>query len=492
MSLRRNIIANYTSQIYVTAVGIVTIPIYIKYMGAEAYGLIGFFAILQAWFSLLDMGLTPTMARESARFNGGASTAIDYRRLARALEGVFAVTALLGGGLMFTLAGTIADKWLNANQLPRHELVGALKIIAIIIALRWMSGLYRGVVTGAEKMVWLSGFNSLIATGRFVLIIPILISIDSSPSFFFSFQLAIALIEFTSLAWMAYTLLPTVAKDQHIKLQWEPLKTVLKFSLSIALTSSAWIFVTQTDKLVLSKILPLSDYGYFTVAVLIAGSIMVISGPISSAIMPRMARLQAEGKHTELIDVYRQASRLATTLAIPAALILIFFASEVLWAWSGNAELVTKAHPALRLYAVGYAFLMISAFPYYLQYAKGNLRLHIIGSLLFVFFMVPSVLLATMTYGITGAGWAWLLCNAMYFIFWTLVVHIRIAPGLHQKWLLADIAKPIVLPIGLAMISKASFVLSSDRLILSMQLITNGLVLFAAAYLSAKKLNLNK
>lgn len=55
MSLKKNILANYLSQIYVSLVGIVMVPVYVKYMGAEAYGLIGFYAMLQAWFQLLDV-----------------------------------------------------------------------------------------------------------------------------------------------------------------------------------------------------------------------------------------------------------------------------------------------------------------------------------------------------------------------------------------------------------------------------------------------------
>ena len=43
------------------------LPMYIKYMGAEAYGLVGFFSMLQAWFNLLDLRLTPTIGRETAR-----------------------------------------------------------------------------------------------------------------------------------------------------------------------------------------------------------------------------------------------------------------------------------------------------------------------------------------------------------------------------------------------------------------------------------------
>ena len=89
MSLKRNILANYTGQIYVTLISILLIPMYVKFMGAEAYGLVVFYAMLQGWFMLLDMGLTPTMARETARFRGGATDALSLRRLLRALEGVF-------------------------------------------------------------------------------------------------------------------------------------------------------------------------------------------------------------------------------------------------------------------------------------------------------------------------------------------------------------------------------------------------------------------
>ena len=32
------------------------VPLYVRYMGVEAYGLVGFYAMLQGWFMLLDMG----------------------------------------------------------------------------------------------------------------------------------------------------------------------------------------------------------------------------------------------------------------------------------------------------------------------------------------------------------------------------------------------------------------------------------------------------
>src|SRR5882672_10326248 len=117
MSLRRNILSNYAGQIYATLIGIVMVPTYVKYMGAEAYGLVGFFAMLQAWFQLLDVGLTPTMSRETSRYRGGATDALSLRRLLRALEGIFIAVALLGAAAIIAGADSITSQWLKVQQL---------------------------------------------------------------------------------------------------------------------------------------------------------------------------------------------------------------------------------------------------------------------------------------------------------------------------------------------------------------------------------------
>ncbi|MDR3455260.1 MAG: oligosaccharide flippase family protein [Rhodoferax sp.] len=461
MSLKRNILASYASQIYVTLVGILILPMYLKYMGAEAYGLVGFFTMLQAWFNLLDMGLTPTVARETARFRGGATDALSYRRLLRALQLIFFSVALLGGGAMFAFSGHIAHGWLKVETLALAQVQLALQLMAIGVALRWMSGLYRGCISGSEALVWLGGFNAFVATLRFVGVLPILIWVGHSPAVFFTYQLLVAVVELAGLAARAYGLFPAVPQGQL--LGWSPaslfapIKPVLKFSLTIAFTSSVWVLVTQTDKLVLSKLLPLADYGYFTLAVLAASGVMMISGPISAALLPRMARLQAECDEAGLITLYRNATQMVAVIAIPACLTLAFFAEQVLWVWTGDAHAAAQAAPVLRLYALGNGFLAMAAFPYYLQFAKGDLKLHVIGNALFIVLLIPVLIWATLKYGVLGAGFAWLSANAVYFLVWVPKVHGRFVKGLHAQWLLQDVGV-ITLPSVVAAAMEYEFI----------------------------------
>lgn len=412
---------------------------YVSYMGAEAYGLVGFFAMLQALFNLLDMGLTPTMARETARFRGGALDALAFHRLVRALEVIFLVVALLGGGVLLLLSGLIATNWLNVKQLPINEVQRSIQMMAIAVSFRWMSGLYRGQISGSERLVWLSGYNSVIATLRFVGVLLVLVFISTTPTAFFGYQLCVALIELAGLMAMSSRLLPPIPEGERAAWSWAPLKQVLKFSLTIAFTSSVWVLVTQTDKLVLSKILPLAEYGYFTLAVLVASGVMMISGPVSSAIMPRMVKMEAEGDHSGLIRIYRQSTQLVAVIAGATCVTVAFCAEPLLLAWTGDKVLASHAVPILVLYTIGNGLLAISAFPYYMQYAKGNLRLHLIGNAGFVVLLIPAIIWSASHYGGVGAGYAWLIMNVLYLIVWVPLVHNKFEPGLNVPWFIRDV-----------------------------------------------------
>src|SRR5262245_47837714 len=93
-SLGRNVTSNYAAQAYVALIGIAMVPLYLKYMGLEAYGLIGFFAMAQAWIQVLDFGLSPTLGREAAKLNAGSSTAETLMLFLRLLDIVFGILGL--------------------------------------------------------------------------------------------------------------------------------------------------------------------------------------------------------------------------------------------------------------------------------------------------------------------------------------------------------------------------------------------------------------
>jgi O-antigen/teichoic acid export membrane protein len=485
MPFKKNVIASYISQIAIALVNIITLPLYFKYMGAEAYGLVGIFSMLQVFFNLLDMGMTPTIARETARFNGGAISLVDYRRLFRALEGFFLLVALIGGIAIFSASGYIASDWLNLSALSVLSVTTSIQLMSVIIAMRWMCGLYRGAINGSQKIVWLSNFNLAIAILRFIGVLPLLMFVSGTPLMFFLFQIFVAVVELIGLFIYSNLLLP---KNPSLKKSfWSlaPLKLVLKFSMSIAFTTSVWVFITQTDKLILSKILPLAEYGYFSLAVLVASGVMVLSGPIGMVIMPHLSKLEAENNHENLISIYRKTTQLVTILAGAASITIAFNAEQLLLAWTGDKLLSVRAAPILILYALGNGVLSVSAFPYYLQYAKGDLRLHLIGNALFVVLMVPLIIFVSSKYGAIGAGWVWLAINLLSFIAWLPLVHRKFEPGLNFKWYTQDVLIIVTAPLIPAYLMHKLFFTSDSRLIQLMMILFFGLVTLLTSVLSS-------
>lgn len=486
MSLKKNIAANYVSQIYLIFISIAILPIYMKYMGAEAYGLVGFFAMLQGLFALLDFGLTPTISRQTAQYNAGAVAALEFRQLFRSLSIIFALIASVGGGLLFYFNTYIAEHWLKIENLTIEDVLFCLQIMAICVALRWMTGLYRGVISGFESIVWLSMSNIFIATLRFPGVLLYMYYAGFTVKSFFVFQLIVALFEFFLLAVKSYKLLPKLDNKKEIGWSLQPVKPLLGFALTIAFTSSIWVLLTQLDKFVLSGILALSEYGYFTLAVLVAGGVLQIGAPISAAIMPRMACLHGEQNHAELKAIYIGATEFVAVIVVTAGIILAMLAKPVLYVWTGDVLLAEKTAPILQLYALGNAVLALGAFPYYLQYAKGNLRLHFIGNLVTVIVLVPAIIWSAKNYGAIGAGWAWLSIQLAYLIFWVSFVHKIIEPQINLQWFKAFL--PSVCSVSLlcsVVMYCVSF--SQQRGVALFQIVLVSLICLMVAALSSKQ-----
>jgi O-antigen/teichoic acid export membrane protein len=72
MSVKRNIFVNFIGQGVASALSLLLVPVYVHYLSIEAYALVGLYGVIQVWLTLLELGMTPTLNREMARFTAGA------------------------------------------------------------------------------------------------------------------------------------------------------------------------------------------------------------------------------------------------------------------------------------------------------------------------------------------------------------------------------------------------------------------------------------
>ena len=442
MSLKKNVIANYLGQGWVGLIGLAFVPLYIKYLGIEAFGLIGIFALLLAWLTLLDMGMTPTLNREMARFTAGAHTPQSIRDLLRSLEIVCFGVAFLIGMSIWAASGWLAADWLQADKLPLEVVAQAIAIMGGVAALRFVEGIYRGAILGLQKQVFFNVVNASLATIRAVGAVAVLVWISPTIEAYFVWQGIVSIISVVILAVAAHASLPAAPKPAQFSRQ--ALIEIRHFAGGMMATTFLALLLTQVDKIILSKLISLDAFGYYTLAGAVAAAIYLLITPITQAFYPRFTELASKGEGQELVKAYHRSAQLVTVLAAPAAMMLIFFGENLLTLWTGNAILAQDAAPLLALLAAGTLLNGLMLVPYMLQLAHGWSGLAARINLVAVAILVPAILWATPRYGAIGAAWVWVLLNAGYVSIGIHWMHRRLLSAEKWKWYGWDVALPAV------------------------------------------------
>jgi O-antigen/teichoic acid export membrane protein len=475
VTLKKNLIANYLGQSWSALMGLVFIPFYIQYLGIEAYGLIGLFAVMQVWLTLLDVGMTPTLSREMARFTAGAHTPQSIRDLLRSIEIIAYSLAALIGLIVWAGSGWLASEWLKAENLS--------------IPLRFCENLYRSALIGLQQQVWYNGANALLATLRHGGAVGLLAFVSPTIQAFFLWQAVISLLVLVTYASKLYRLLPD--SSEIGRFSRSAIAGVWRFASGLLGISFLGILLTQVDKVLLSRLLTLEHYGYYTLAATVAGMLIMIIGPINQAIYPRMVELHTQSDFRALANVYHLGAQLVTVVTAPTALLLSIFSGGVIYLWSGDVTLSDNTAPILSPLAFGTFLNGIMWMPYQCQLAHGLTSLALKINVVAVTVLIPAILWIVPTYGGVGAAWIWVVLNAGYILIGIQFMHKRILPREKWRWYGADLILPAGGALGVMILAYTVQPTSgATRLEWALFLIFSGGLAFTASIVLASEIRL--
>lgn len=469
--------------------GIAFIPLIIKYLGVEAYGLIGVFAMLQVWFALLDMGMTPTLNREMARYTAGAHTSQAIRDLLRSLEVVCFVTALLIGFAIWFASDWLAIHWLRIEKLSVADVTQAISIMALVVSLRFVEGLYRGALVGLQKQVWLNVVGSMLATLRWGGVVCVLMWVTPSIKAFFLWQGMMSMITILVFIFILYGNLPS--HTQSARFSWFQLKGVWLFASGMMTQTLLTLLLTQVDKVILSRLLSLEMFGYYTLAGTFAGVLIQMISPITQAYFPRFTELATKGDTETLIKIYHEGAQLVSVFIVPAALMFMFFGKNILLLWGGNATITHNVAPLLALLALGTMLNGLMHIPYMLTLAYGHPGLLVRVNIVAVILLVPTIYWLTPRYGAVGAALIWVILNLGYLLIASRILFRRLLKTEMWRWYRYDIIQPITGATLTATVLELLHPGFSSNLIELLWILVGGLCIVVASALSAPSIRRN-
>lgn len=461
MSLKKNTIANYLGQGWTALMGLAFVPMYIHYLGVEAWGLVGFMSMLQAWLTLLDMGLTPTLSREMARFQAGEHSAQTIRDLLRSLEVIYGGVAVAVVGIVWFIAPWVAAHWLSAEQLTAASVAQAIGMMGLVLATRMVEQVYRGAIQGLQRQVWLNSTQSVLATLRWAGAVGVLVWVAPSIEAFFLWQGLVSLLSVVILARQTYHWLPSA--ERSARFDMAAIARISRFAGGMAVTTLLALLLTQVDKLLLSKLVSLEDFGYYTLAASVASALGFLVAPIATAVFPHLTELVANSEQKAIIDIYHRASQWLAAVLIPASLVIAAFAEPLLYVWTGSVSLAQQAGPLLALLTLGSLFNGIMHVPYMTQLAHGWTGFAVRVNIVAVGIIIPAILWAVPRFGAIGAAWAWLGLNTGYVLVGMHFMHRRLLQNEKWRWYQDAVFKPIAIGSIAVLAFHQWIVLSQDR-----------------------------
>ena len=472
-SLRATVIANYAGKLWTSLANLAFIPVYISFLGLENWGLIGLFASLQAWLALLDLGLSTTVNRLLAQGADHQLVSDRTRSLIRTCERLYWVMGVAAGILIALAAPFIAD-WLDARSLSRGTIIRAVLLMAGILIVQWPGTLYAGGLAGLDRQVALNVVRIAITTGQVAGGVAVLAWGSPTIEAFLGWQ---CVVQMCSTAILRHLLWRAMPGPRPACLSWQAWMHERTFAGGMLGITILGTVLTQFDKVVLSRMLPLDEFGRYTLAVTASNALALLSAPLAASVFPTFSRLAKEPDNPELRDVYHRTCQAVSVATIPIAMLLACFPQQVLTLWLGPSHSDPGTASLLALLSVGSACNSVMIMPFMLQLAHGWTSLSLRKNIVAVAIWVPLMLILVNRLGAQGAAIAWIALNVGYLVIEIPIMHARLLRSDLSRWYLKDVA-PAVL-VSLAVMGAGQAVLPSATERMPMGLFLAGVLAIA-------------
>ena len=182
------------SRIWTALVSILFVPIYVKIIGAESYGLVAFFGTLSGSLAILDLGLSTAISRQVAIFMTQPGKEKESKDLIFSVEIIYWLMALAVGLLVVLLAQPIALYWIKTKDLPVATVQKAVMLMGAVFAVQFPASIYNGVLIGSNRQIANALAALIFTTLKAVGVIAVLKLMSPTIESYFIWQVLITLI----------------------------------------------------------------------------------------------------------------------------------------------------------------------------------------------------------------------------------------------------------------------------------------------------------
>jgi O-antigen/teichoic acid export membrane protein len=489
----RRIGSNYGRLLTTMAMGIATVPLQIKWLGMEGFGLLSLVASSVGIGGMLEDMMRSSMVRELAsswhqRENGkfNESYAASYR-----VSSIVAVlTAVVFGIIMLIIPFlNIKEEWVG----PAQWITGCEGIASCLIVLLAPA---LNMLVVREQFFWHNAWtvarrsSYLIAT-----VIPFLILrvTDLQHGLFLFGTIVLAVNILSTLA----LVIGLVVTDKRMcpTMRGSTPEAMKNVAGTFGWNSGVVLAMNLHERfanLIMNLFFGLWGNAIFSLALRLVSYIRMMSLGITFGLDSVSARLSSKEEHANLQSMFRHSTRMLSFVVFPAMVVVFIFAEPLLRMWVGKSldnpsELLPPTEILVKIMALGLAVRAVSDGWMKLFYGAGHIRKYapyvFIGGVLNPILSILIILALPKSTGYMGAAVAYTVI--------LLVVHLVIMPKVTAESVgltFGKILRPALRPLSIALIVSPILLLAhhfSTTELLNWTGVISGVCMYGFAYVVA-------
>lgn len=405
--LARNTLLNFASQSAPMLVAILTIPILVKGLGIDRFGLLTLSWTVIGYFSLFDMGLGRALTQLLAQ-KLGAGEEQEIPSLVWTAIFLMLVLGLLGAIIVGLLSPWLVRDVLKIPEALRSETILTFYLLSLSMPIIISSAGFAGILEAQQRFGLVSIVRVLMGTFTFLGPLLVLPFSQNLPS------VIVALIIGRTLALIILFLLcihATPILRQAIALKWSEIRPLLRFGGWMTISNIISPIMVYLDRFLIGALVSMAAVAYYTTPYEVVTKLWIIPGALTGVLFPAFTASFVQDQRRTMV-LFERGVKYIFLLLFPITLLIVSFAHETmdLWLDSGFARNSTII---LQLLAIGVFINSLARIPYTLIQGIGRpditAKLHLIELVVYL----PLLWWATSVSGIKGTALAWVIRAAI-------------------------------------------------------------------------------
>lgn len=399
--LSKNIIYNLFGQGLLLVLGFVAVKYIFKQLGEDALGIIYFTLTMNAVLcAVFEMGISSTTVREvSAHFNDEPGY---IRNLIQTFSLFYWVAYFLMAIIIYFAAPILIDKWINLKTMDAATATQVLQILGISALFALPRSLYASLFRGLQRMEFNLIDVAISALQQFGIIVILAIGGGLlSVAYWLAISFGIGVLCYLLAAQRFFSWRAFIPGYSAIVL-----KRNLKYSSNMMSISVLLMVHMQADKLIVSKLLPLSLFGYYAFAYSVVSKATLLTRAVAQAAFPSFSSLFSAGGRANMMSQYRRLQDMLCFGTVPL-FAAIPFAVLPVFGFILNPDVARLLLLPITFITLGFYMSGTLNVPYVFSLAVGKPDITAKFNFLALFIVLPVTGILIYSLGLTGAGFSW-------------------------------------------------------------------------------------